>query len=128
MKKTIKEEEIVFNLWFCCLDYCKCAFKLTILPFSLFQCENSGANPTWWKIRVTRKIVHGESLYSWGHMSALHTYIYLPLRASQRVQWIKNPPAIQQNQVRSLGRKIPWRRKSQRTPIFLPGEFHRIES
>ena len=44
-------------------------------------------------------------------------------------QWVKNPPAVQQTQV-DMGsvhhwvRKIPWRRKWQTTPVFLPGESH----
>ena len=32
-------------------------------------------------------------------------------------------PARQESWVRSLGGKIPWRRKWQPTPVFLPGEF-----
>ena len=30
---------------------------------------------------------------------------------------------MQETQVPSLGRKIPWRKESQPTPVFLPGEF-----
>ena len=49
------------------------------------------------------------------------------LRASPRAQWVKNPL-----QYRRLGRcgfdpwgrKIPWRRKQQPTPVFLPGKSH----
>ena len=40
-------------------------------------------------------------------------------------QWVKNPLAIQKTQemqARSLGWKIPWRRKWQPTPVFLPGK------
>ena len=37
---------------------------------------------------------------------------------------VKNLPAMQETQVLSLSRKIPWRRKWQPTPVFLPGEFH----
>ena len=37
---------------------------------------------------------------------------------------VKNPPAMQETQVQSLGQKIPWRRKWQPTPVFLPGEFN----
>ena len=40
------------------------------------------------------------------------------------VQTIKNLPAMQETQVRSLGWKIPWTRKWQPTPVFLPGELH----
>ena len=35
-------------------------------------------------------------------------------------QWVKNPPEVQQTWVR----KLPWRRKSQPTPVFFPGESH----
>ena len=38
---------------------------------------------------------------------------------------VKNLPAMQEAQVPSMVRKIPWRREWQPTPVFLPGEFHR---
>ena len=37
---------------------------------------------------------------------------------------VKNLPAMWETRVRSRVRKIPWRRKWQPTPVFLPGEFH----
>ena len=37
-------------------------------------------------------------------------------------QVVKNLPAMQEAWIPSLGRKIPWRREWQPTPIFLPGE------
>ena len=37
---------------------------------------------------------------------------------------VKNLPAVQEAQVQSLGGKIPWRRKWQVTPVFLPGKSH----
>ena len=36
----------------------------------------------------------------------------------------KNPPAMQEMQVQSLGQEIPWRRKWQPTPVFLPEKSH----
>ena len=39
-------------------------------------------------------------------------------------QSVKNLPAMQKAQVRSLGREDPWRREWLPTPIFVPGEFH----
>ena len=36
----------------------------------------------------------------------------------------KELPAMQETRVRSLVRKIPWRREWQPTPVLLPGEFH----
>ena len=37
---------------------------------------------------------------------------------------IKNPTAMQETWVQSLGQEDPWRRKWQPTPVLLPGEFH----
>ena len=41
--------------------------------------------------------------------------------ASLVAQTIKRLPAMQETQVRSLGREDPWRRKWQPTPVSLPG-------
>ena len=41
---------------------------------------------------------------------------------------VKNPPAKQETQVQSVGQKIPWRRKLQHTPVFLPRKVHRQRS
>ena len=45
-------------------------------------------------------------------------------QASLMAQMVKNPPAMQETQVRSLGQEVPWRREWQPTPVFLPGEVH----
>ena len=37
-------------------------------------------------------------------------------------QLVKNLPAMRETQVRCWVGKIPWRRKRQLTPVFLPGE------
>ena len=37
---------------------------------------------------------------------------------------VKNPPAMQETQVRSLGQKTPGSRKQQPPSMFLPGESH----
>ena len=37
---------------------------------------------------------------------------------------VKNLPAMQETRVLSLGQEMPWRRKWQPTPVFLPGEFN----
>jgi len=34
---------------------------------------------------------------------------------------VKNLPAMQETRIRSLVRKIPWRREWQPTPVFSPG-------
>ena len=43
-------------------------------------------------------------------------------------QLVKNPPAMQETWVQSVGRKIPWRRERLPTPVFWPGEFHGLYS
>ena len=37
---------------------------------------------------------------------------------------VKNLPAMQETQVRSLGKEDPWRKKWLPIPVFLPGAFH----
>ena len=42
---------------------------------------------------------------------------------------VKNPPALARDMGSVLGSgTIPWRRKRQPTPVFLPGKFHRQRS
>jgi len=43
-------------------------------------------------------------------------------RASLVAQMIKNPPAMQETWVQSLGWEDPWRRAERPTPVFLPRE------
>ena len=50
-------------------------------------------------------------------------FFFWPL-ASLVLQNVKNPPAMQENLVWSLGKEDPWRREWLPTPVFLPGEFH----
>ena len=45
-------------------------------------------------------------------------------RASLRAQPVKSMPAVQETGFSSWVGKIPWRRKWQPTPVFLPGESH----
>ena len=47
-----------------------------------------------------------------------------PGGSGKRIKIVKNLPAVQETQVQLLVRKIPWRRKWQPTPVFLPGESH----
>ena len=37
-------------------------------------------------------------------------------------QMVKNPPAMRETWIRSVGWKIPWIKKWQHTAVFLPGE------
>ena len=49
---------------------------------------------------------------------------YCEMHASLVAQKLKRLPATWETRVRSLGLKIPWRRKWQPTPEFLPKESH----
>ena len=40
----------------------------------------------------------------------------------------KNPPAMWETWVQSLGWEVPWRREWLPTPVFWPGEFHGLQS
>ena len=48
-----------------------------------------------------------------------HSYWDLPV-----AQPVKNLPAMQESRLDPWVWKIPWRRKLQPTPVFLPGKFH----
>ena len=48
-------------------------------------------------------------------------------RVSLMAQWVRNPPAVQETHTTWFNPwvgKIPWRKKWQPTPVFLPGKFH----
>ena len=59
-----------------------------------------------------------------GQIGHLKQWMRVPLIA----QLVKNLPAMQETWARFLGRKIPWRRKWQPTPVFLSGESHGLRS
>ena len=46
------------------------------------------------------------------------------LRASLVVETVKNPPAVQDTWVRSLGQENPLEEGMAPIPVFLPGELH----
>ena len=54
--------------------------------------------------------------------------MYYKSRASPVAQQVKNPPAMQEAQIQSLGGKIPWSRKWQPTPVFWPAKFQGLDS
>ena len=39
-------------------------------------------------------------------------------------QMAKNPPAVQETWVQSLGQEDPLKKRMATTPVFLPGELH----
>ena len=53
---------------------------------------------------------------------------YSGFQASLVVHMIKNPPAMQETQVRSLGQEDALGKGMVPTPIFFPGEFHEERS
>ena len=51
-------------------------------------------------------------------------FFFLDNSTSLVAQTVKRLHAVRETWVRSLGYKIPWRRKGQSISVFLPGEFH----
>ena len=56
--------------------------------------------------------------------SMIYRVLWGEMGASLMAQMVKRLPAMQETWVWSLVGKIPWRRKWQPTPVFLPGKFH----
>ena len=61
------------------------------------------------------------------HMKGMNSvspaiYIFPHIEVSLEAQRVKHLPAMQKTWVQILG--LPWRRKWQPTPVFLPGESH----
>ena len=54
--------------------------------------------------------------------NGIYLSIYQLLWASYVAQWYRIRLLMQETQVQSLGRKIPWRRAWRPTPVFLPGK------
>ena len=57
-------------------------------------------------------------------LKQLSMHAQLTYRVSLVAQMVKNPPAMQETQVRSLDWVDPWIRKHLPIPVFLRGEFH----
>ena len=55
-------------------------------------------------------------------------FLYLSGMASLVAQTVKRLPTMRETWVRSWIGKIPWRRKWQPTPVFLPGKSHGLRS
>ena len=65
----------------------------------------------------------GKHIVSFEEQSFYFMY-YVPHITHLVAQIVKNQPAMQETVFNPWGRKIPWRRERQPTPVFLPGEFH----
>ena len=55
-------------------------------------------------------------------------FLFHGIWASLVAQLVKNPPAVLETWVRSLGWEDPWRRDWLPTPVFWPGEFRGLYS
>ena len=62
------------------------------------------------------------------HTEVTYMYIFHYIWAFLVAQTVKNLPAVQETQVWSLVRKIPWTRKWLPIPVFLTGEFQGLRS
>ena len=66
-------------------------------------------------------------LVSPGNLSEIYLKSHLRPGASLIVQLVKNPPAMQETWVRSLGLEDPLK-KGKNSPEFWPGEFYGLYS
>ena len=64
------------------------------------------------------------SLPMWCRCAKIQNILLSLLQAFLIAQLVKNPPAMQETPVWSLGWEDPWRRERLPTPVFWPGEFH----
>ena len=68
---------------------------------------------------INKKIINVQTPNQFSNKIIVELY-----RVSLVVQMAKNLPAMQETWVQSLVGKIPWRRKWQPTPVFLPRKSH----
>ena len=99
-------------------------FRRVIL-FTLQKCPARGTSCRQGSQTSAGSSSHGYRKAKPGRHSSLVIQISLhsPIKGFLVAQTVKNLPAMQETQVWSMGR-IPWRRKWQPTPVFLPGESH----
>ena len=87
---------------------------------------DEGINKVWYintGILLSHKKKWNNTIYS--IMDGLRDYHSKSVRgAFPGGSVVKNPTAKQEMQVQTLGGKIPWRRKWQPIPVFLPGKSH----
>ena len=57
-----------------------------------------------------------------------HPFVCMPLPTGFPDQTVKSLPAVRETWIDPWVGKIPWRRKWQPTPVFLPGESHGLRS
>ena len=86
-----------------------------------------------WTWRAAENAIPSDCRSS-GHATAKHAFVYelfcaiTVVWASLVAQLVKNPSAMQETWVQSLGWEIPWRRERLPSPVFWPGEFRGLYS
>ena len=100
---------------------CSASVPAELLSFKCFH--------TWYSLfPFNRQLFLFSLMFKWGCLRSnvvkWHAHSWDSL-VSQRVRCL---PVMQEMWVRSLVRKIPWRRKWHPTPVFLPGKSHKSRS
>ena len=108
------------------LEWVAIAFSNTIVQkHQFFSAQLSFMVQLSYPYTTTRKTI---TLTRWTFvvkvMSQLFNMLSGFIMASLVAQRVKNLPAVQETQFRSLGWEDPQRRKWQPTPVFLPGKSH----
>ena len=81
----------------------------------------SSRGSSWPRDRTQVSLIAGRFFTREAHSRSL-LFFYFKHWVSLVAQWVKNPPAMRETWIWSLGWEDPWRRAWQPTPIFLPGE------
>ena len=69
-------------------------------------------------------IVHGVTAKNWTRLSDFHFQFQTGNLGFPGGSVVKSLPAMQEIRIQFWVRKIPWQRKWQPTPVFLPGKSH----
>ena len=76
------------------------------------------------QLSMSAQIHRNSCVYTHTHM---HTHNFMYIYTHTGLPWwltVKRLLTMQETQVRSLVRKILWKRKWQPTPVLLPGKYH----
>ena len=74
------------------------------------------------KMCTPRVLYRTKNYHGWFHLNFWHCLIFSGGFSDGSV--VKNPPAIRRRRFNPWVGKIPWRRRWQSTPVFLPGKSH----
>ena len=102
------------------------AYGLFISPFKKYLLSTNFVKTSWYGLILERNSYQDFFLWKYSWFTELYCFqVYsIVIQYFCVIQMVKNLPAMQETHSWSLGQEDPLERKWQRTPVFLPGEFH----